>query len=267
MSIAAGPACYNHPMASLEIGFLAFPRITQLDLTGPFEVLSHLPAARLHLVARDRAPVRSESGLLLQPSITLAEAPQLDVLCVPGGTGVNALLEDDALLDWLAAQGARAGWVTSVCTGALALGAAGLLRGYLATTYWLAIDLLPIFGATPISERVVVDRNRVTGGGVTAGIDFGLALAARLGGEEAARRIALGLEYAPAPPFPGSPRSAAPALVAGMVDHRQRPQPGRHRHPQGGLRRAGGEPPQAAARRPGPHQRRRAGLPAAVTPG
>jgi cyclohexyl-isocyanide hydratase len=205
-------------MASLEIGFLAFPRITQLDLTGPLEVLSHLPGARLHVVARDRGPVTSESGLVLLPSTTLAEAPPLDVLCVPGGAGVNGLLEDDAVLDWLAAQGARARWVTSVCTGALALGAAGLLRGYLATTYWMAIDLLPIFGATPIDQRVVIDRNRVTGGGVTAGIDFGLVLAAQLCGEDVARRIALGLEYAPSPPFPGSPRSAAPALVAGMVE-------------------------------------------------
>jgi cyclohexyl-isocyanide hydratase len=205
-------------MPSLEIGFLAFPQLTQLDLTGPFEVLSHLPGARLHVIARDRGPVASEGGLVLLPSTTLAEAPSLDVLCVPGGVGVNALLEDDQVLDWLAAQGQRARFVTSVCTGALALGAAGLLRGYLATTYWLAIDLLPIFGATPISERVVVDRNRVTGGGVTAGIDFGLALAGQLAGEEVARRIALGLEYAPAPPFPGSPRTAAPALVNAMVE-------------------------------------------------
>ncbi len=205
-------------MASLEIGFLAFPRITQLDLTGP---------SRCCRTCRERSSTCSpatgrrcsaESGLVLVPSTTLAEAPPLDVLCVPGGTGVNALLEDDAVLDWLAAQGERARWVTSVCTGALALGAAGLLRGYLATTYWLAIDLLHVFGATPIAERVVIDRNRVTGGGVTAGIDFGLTLAGLLGGEDVARRIALGLEYAPAPPFPGSPRSAAPALVAGMVE-------------------------------------------------
>ena len=111
--------------------------------------------------------------------------------------------------------------MTSVCTGALALGAAGLLRGYLATTHWLSIDLLPVFGATPLAERVVVDRNRVTGGGVTAGIDFGLTLAARLAGDEVARRIALGLEYAPAPPFPGSPRSAAPGLVTGMSEAAQ----------------------------------------------
>jgi cyclohexyl-isocyanide hydratase len=205
-------------MPTLEIGFLAFPRITQLDLTGPLEVLAHLPGARIHVVARDRAPVVAESGLVLLPSTTLHEAPQLDVLCVPGGLGVNAILEDDPVLDWLAAQGARARFVTSICTGALALGAAGLLRGFLATTHWLAIDLLPIFGATPISERVVVDRNRVTGGGVTAGIDFGLTLAAQLAGEETARRIALALEYAPAPLFPGSPRSAAPALVNALVE-------------------------------------------------
>ncbi len=201
-----------------SVGFLLFPRLTQLDLTGPWEVLSRLPGAQLHLLARERGPVSAEGGLTLLPSGTLAEAPALDVLCVPGGVGVNAVLEDDAALDWLASQGERARWVTSVCTGALALGAAGLLRGYLATTHWLSIDLLSIFGATPIAERVVVDRNRVTGGGVTAGIDFGLTLAARLAGDEVARRIALGLEYAPAPPFPGSPRSAAPALVTSMAE-------------------------------------------------
>jgi cyclohexyl-isocyanide hydratase len=205
-------------MPSLQIGFLAFPRLTQLDLTGPHEVLSRLPGAQVHLLARDREPVVAEGGLTFLPTGTLAGSPALDVLCVPGGAGVNALLEDDEVLDWLAAQGGRARWVTSVCTGALALGAAGLLRGYLATTHWSVVDLLSIFGATPLAERVVVDRNRVTGGGVTAGIDFGLTLAAQLAGEEAARRIALGLEYAPAPPFPGSPRSAAPALVTAMAE-------------------------------------------------
>jgi cyclohexyl-isocyanide hydratase len=205
-------------MPSVQIGFLLFPRLTQLDLTGPFEVLSRIPGAQLHLLARNRGPVVAEGGLTLLPTGTLEDAPPLDVVCVPGGAGVNAILEDDAALDWLAAQGGRANWVTSVCTGALALGAAGLLRGYLATTHWLSIDLLPIFGATPLAERVVVDRNRVTGGGVTAGIDFGLTLAARLAGEEVARRIALGLEYAPAPPFAGSPRSAAPGLVTAMAE-------------------------------------------------
>ncbi|HET6440686.1 MAG TPA: DJ-1/PfpI family protein [Anaeromyxobacter sp.] len=205
-------------MASLNVGFLVFPRLTQLDLTGPYEVLSRIPGARLHLLSRDPGPVVAEGGLTLLPTGTLSDAPSLEVICVPGGNGVNVLLEDDAVLDWLAAQGARARFVTSVCTGALVLGAAGLLRGYLATTHWLFIDLLPIFGATPLAERVVLDRNRVTGGGVTAGIDFGLTLAAQLFGEEAARRIALGLEYAPAPPYPGSPRSAAPALVTGMAE-------------------------------------------------
>lgn len=208
-------------MASLHVGFLLFPRLTQLDLTGPWEVLSRVPGAEVHLLARELAPVSAEGGLTILPTGTLADAPPLDVVCVPGGAGVNAVLEDDAALDWLAWQGERARWVTSVCTGALALGAAGLLRGYLATTHWLSIDLLPIFGATPLAERVVVDRNRVTGGGVTAGIDFGLTLAARLAGDEVARRIALGLEYAPAPPFPGSPRSAAPGLVAGMSEAAQ----------------------------------------------
>jgi cyclohexyl-isocyanide hydratase len=208
-------------MATLQVGFLLFPRLTQLDLTGPWEVLSRVPGAELHLLARELAPVRAEGGLTLLPTGTLADAPPLDVVCVPGGAGVNAVLEDDAALDWLAWQGERARWVTSVCTGALALGAAGLLRGYLATTHWLSIDLLPIFGATPLAERVVVDRNRVTGGGVTAGIDFGLTLAARLAGDEVARRIALGLEYAPAPPFPGSPRSATPGLVTGMSEAAQ----------------------------------------------
>ena len=204
-------------MAAIEIGFLAFPRLTQLDLAGPHEVLARLPGARIHLLARTREPVVAEGGLALLPTATLAEAPTLDVLCVPGGPGVDAVLADDLVLDWLAAQAGKARFVTSVCTGALALGAAGLLRGYLATTHWLALDLLTIFGATALAERVVVDRDRVTGGGVTAGIDFGLSLSALLAGEEVARRIALGLEYAPAPPFPGSPRSAAPALVAGMM--------------------------------------------------
>lgn len=202
----------------IQIGFLLFPRLTQLDLTGPHEVLSRLPGAQVHLLARDDRPVVAEGGLTLLPTGTLEGAPQLDVLCVPGGAGVDALLEDDAVLDWLAAQGRGAQWVTSVCTGALALGAAGLLRGHLATTHWLSLDLLPVFGATPIAERVVIDRSRVTGAGVTAGIDFGLALAARLAGDGAARRIALGLEYAPAPPVPGSPRSAAPALVNAMME-------------------------------------------------
>ena len=204
-------------MPSIEIGFLAFPRLTQLDLTGPFEVLSRLPGVRIHVVARDLSPVAAQGGFVLLPSTTLGASPPLDVVCVPGGEGVDALLLDDPVLDWLAAQGARARYLTSVCTGALALGAAGLLRGYLATTHWLALDLLPILRRHPHLGAGGGGSNRVTGGGVTAGIDLGLTLAALLSGEEVARQIALGLEYAPSPPFPGSPRSAEPSLVNAML--------------------------------------------------
>jgi cyclohexyl-isocyanide hydratase len=195
-----------------RIGLVLFPRLTQLDLTGPYEVFGRLPDAKVLLVGGGEA--RSDTGLRLQPDTGYADAPQLDVLCVPGGPGVNAAMEDEALLRFLRAQADRAQWVTSVCTGALVLGAAGLLRGYRATTHWLSLDLLPPFGATPVRERVVVDRNRATGGGVTAGIDFGLQLAAELRGEKVAREIQLLMEYDPAPPFDaGSPRSAGPELV------------------------------------------------------
>ena len=210
--------CYKMGVPTIAIGFLAFPRLTQLDLTGAHEVLCRVPGAQVHLLSRESTPVVAEGGLALLPTFTLDRAPPLDVLCVPGGAGVDALLEDDATLDFIAARGREVSFVTSVCTGALALGAAGLLRGHLATTHWTVLDLLPIFGATPIAERVVVDRNRVTGAGVTAGIDLGLSLAALLAGEDAARRIALALEYAPAPPFPGSPRTASPGLVTGMAE-------------------------------------------------
>jgi cyclohexyl-isocyanide hydratase len=205
-------------LAGMNVGILAFPRMTQLDAAGPFEVLARLPGASVRLVARDLAPVTSDSGLVLQPTVTFAAAAPLDVVCVPGGPGVDALMDDPTTLAFLQAAAREARYVTSVCTGALVLGAAGLLRGYRATTHWLSLELLAELGAIPVRERIVVDRNRITGGGVTAGIDFGLTLAAQLCGEDAARRIALGLEYAPSPPFPGSPRSAAPALVAGMVE-------------------------------------------------
>jgi cyclohexyl-isocyanide hydratase len=208
-------------MPELHVGFLLFPRLTALDLAGPVEVLGQVPGAVLHLLTATPSPVAPERGPALVPTGTLRDAPPLDVLCVPGGQGVNAVLAQDELLDWLAAQGARARLVTSVCTGSLALGAAGLLSGYRATTHWLSLDLLALFGATPVAERVVVDRTRITGGGVTAGIDFALTLAAVLAGEEVARRIALGIEYDPAPPFPGSPRSAPPALVAGVTAARR----------------------------------------------
>jgi cyclohexyl-isocyanide hydratase len=186
-----------------------FPDLTQLDLTGAYEVLARMPNTRVQLVAATLDPVRSEWGLRILPDVTFGDAPALDILCVPGGWGVNEHLEDEELLDFLRAQGEHARYITSVCSGALLLGAAGLLRGYRATTHWLSLDLLPLLGAEAARERVVRDRNRITGAGVSAGIDFGLALAAELFGPAAAQRIQLAIEYAPAPPFDsGSPESA-----------------------------------------------------------
>jgi cyclohexyl-isocyanide hydratase len=197
-----------------HIGMLLYPGLTQLDLTGPFEVLHRVPDATVHLLWKTTAPVRADSGLTITPTTTLAESPPLDVVFVPGGGGQLALMSDREVLDFLAHQGGAARWVTSVCTGALLLGAAGLLDGYEAATHWAFMDLLPLFGARPVCRRVVVDRNRVTGGGVTAGIDFGLTLAAALAGDDTAKAIQLGLEYNPDPPFrAGHPDVADPALV------------------------------------------------------
>ena len=200
--------------APLQIGLLLFPRLTQLDMTGPFEVFARLPNTKVHLVWKSREPVTSDVGLQILPTTTLAECPDLDVVCVPGGPGMNALLEDEEVLAFLRRQGAQARYVTSVCTGALVLGAAGLLKGYKAATHWASMDVLPLLGAEPVHERVVVDRNRITGGGVTAGLDFGLVVVAKLYGERMAQLIQLGEEYDPAPPFnAGSPRSAPPDVV------------------------------------------------------
>jgi cyclohexyl-isocyanide hydratase len=177
-----------------------------------------MPDTRVHLVAASREPVRSEWGLVIVPDATFDDAPPLDVLCVPGGWSVNACLTDETLLAFLRARGERARYVTSVCSGALLLGAAGLLRGYRATTHWLSLDLLRLFGAEPVEARVVRDRNRVTGAGVTAGMDFGLALAAELFDASVAQRIQLAIEYDPAPPFDsGSPRAAPPDVRAAVA--------------------------------------------------
>jgi cyclohexyl-isocyanide hydratase len=187
-----------------------FPGLTQLDLTGAYEVLARMPDTRVHLVASTLDPVRSEWGLRILPDTTFRDAPMLDVLCVPGGWGVNDRLDDEELLDFLRACAEHARYITSVCSGALLLGAAGLLRGYRATTHWLSLDLLRLLGAEVVSQRVVRDRNRITGAGVTAGIDFGLALASELFGPSIAQRIQLALEYSPAPPFDsGSPDTAS----------------------------------------------------------
>lgn len=200
--------------APFRIGFLLFPNITQLDLTGPYEVLSQIPGAQMFLVWKTREPVRAGSGLTILPNVTIAECPQLDLICIPGGTGMNPLLTDTETLAFVRRQAAAARYVTSVCTGALVLGAAGLLRGRRATTHWMSMDFLEAFGAIPEHKRVVVDGNIITGGGVTAGIDFGLRVAAEVAGEATAREIQLSIEYDPNPPFnSGHPRTADSGLV------------------------------------------------------
>ncbi len=198
-----------------EIGLLVFPRLRQLDLKGPYEVFDGWPEARVHLVWKSRESVTSSTGLALTPTTTFAQCPQLDVICVPGGAGVNALMRDEETLSFVRAQAKGARFVTSVCTGALVLGAAGLLRGRRATTHWASHDLLAAFGADAVDARVVRDGELLTGGGVTAGIDFALTLVAELAGRDVAEAIQLHLEYAPEPPFAaGSPETARPEIVA-----------------------------------------------------
>jgi cyclohexyl-isocyanide hydratase len=198
----------------LSVGMVMFPRLTLLDLVGPHEVFTRMPRARVHLVAHSLDPIRSDAGVAIMPSVTFEDCPPLNVLFVPGGAGQFEMMEDARLMAFLRERGATASWVTSVCTGSLLLGAAGLLRGYHATCHWLSLALLEPLGAIPVSERVVEDRNRMTGAGVSAGIDLGLTLAARLCGDETAQAIQLSIEYDPQPPFQcGSPRVADPALV------------------------------------------------------
>lgn len=210
-------------METIRIGMLVFPAMTQLDLTGPYEVFCRIPGARVSVVGRTIEPMRSEHGLVFVPDTDYASAPRFDVLVVPGGSGVDALMEDEATLAFLAEQARTARYVTSVCTGALVLGAAGLLEGRRATTHWLSLPTLADFGAIPVDDaRIVIDGKVITGGGVTAGIDFALHLARELVGEEAARAIQLMIEYAPAPPFDsGTPTRADPATVERVRAERQ----------------------------------------------
>ncbi len=203
----------------LEIGLLLFPDLTQLDLTGPVQVFSSAPGVTVHLLWKRIEPVRSDGPVVLTPTTTFADCPQLDVICVPGGYGTDALMSDDEVLDFLRRQARDAAYVTSVCTGSLVLGAAGLLEGYRAATHWSAREALPYFGAILSKERVCIDRNRVTGGGITAGIDFALTLVSLLIDRPTAERIQLRLEYNPAPPFDsGSPETAPPEVLASMLD-------------------------------------------------
>ena len=199
----------------LSIAFLLYPNVTQLDFAGPAQVLSRLGNATLHYVASSREPVATDSGFSVVPTAIFAEVTQADILCVPGGVGCIEAMENAETLAWVRGVGQGARWVTSVCTGSLVLGAAGLLDGYRAASHWAWREHLSLFGAEPAAERVVFDRNRVTGGGVTAGIDFALALTAAIRGEPHARLVQLALEYDPAPPFDsGSPERAGPELVA-----------------------------------------------------
>ena len=201
----------------MRSGMLVFPNLTQLDLTGPYEVLARLPGAQTRLLWKSLDPVRSEHGLTILPDTTFADCPPLDLVLVPGGAGINPLLEDHEVLAFLRRAAAGARYVVGVCTGSLVLGAAGLLRGRRAGTHWMSRDLLRAFGAEPVAERVVADGNVFTGGGVTAGIDVALAVAAEIAGQAAAEAIQLAIEYDPAPPFAaGSPERADPALVAAV---------------------------------------------------
>jgi cyclohexyl-isocyanide hydratase len=198
----------------LLIGSLMFDGMDQIDLTGPFEVLSRVPNSTYQTYAKTVSPVRDLHGLRLIPDATLGEAPALDVLHVPGGFGQEALMEDQEVIAWIQKQAAGALYIFSVCTGALLCGAAGLLKGRRATTHWSCLQLLPLFGAIPVNERVVMDANYVFAAGVTAGIDGALRLAAELRGDEAAQAIQLDMVYAPEPPFnSGTPESAPPSIV------------------------------------------------------
>lgn len=203
--------------ATFEIGFLLFPRLTQLDLTGPWEVFSNMPNTKTRLVWKDKNPVVAAKGMTIAPDTSFAECPQLDLLCIPGGPGMNPLLTDAEVLNFIRAQAQGTRYVTSVCTGSLVLGAAGLLRGKRAACHWMSRDMLASFGATAVDSRVVIDGNIITGGGITAGIDFALTVAAELHGETVAQAMQLQIEYAPEPPFNAGTPTQAPQHVVDML--------------------------------------------------
>jgi len=206
----AGPS----PDSSLSIGFIIYPRMDQIDFTGPFEVLSRVPNATIHVLGRERGPIRDFNGLILTAEEPLADAPPLDVLVVPGGPGQQELMEDEAVLSFIRDREARARYVFSVCTGALICGAAGLLKGVRTTTHWASFEFLKYFGAIPVNERVVIDGKHISAAGVTAGIDGALNLASLLRGDRVAQEIQLEIEYAPEPPFQsGTPATAPPAVL------------------------------------------------------
>lgn len=217
----------------INVAMVMFPGFTLLDLVGPQTTLSF--HTKVHLVAETMDPVTSDNGAQLLPTCTFATCPtDIDVLFVPGGFGTADAMEHDATISFLRDRGATARFVASVCTGSLIQAAAGLLDGYEATTYWAHLDILKILGAKPVHQRVVIDRNRISGGGVTAGIDFGLSLLAALRGDETAQVMQLLMEYDPAPPFNcGSPASAGSALTvlatAALGDAIEKPRAAAHR--------------------------------------
>ncbi|MEA3046336.1 MAG: cyclohexyl-isocyanide hydratase, partial [Sphingomonadales bacterium] len=215
-------------MEPISVACLVYPHVTQLDFTGPAQFLSRLGRTKVDYVWKSRDPVPTDAGFSVLPTATFDEVTRADIICVPGGIACIEMMEDDEVLGWVRAVGESAQWVTSVCTGSLILGAAGLLDGSRAACHWAWRDHLRLFGAEPVAERVVFDRNRVTGGGVTAGIDFALALTAAIRGEDHARLIQLALEYDPAPPFDsGSPERAGAELMASYRERMESLAPGR----------------------------------------
>jgi cyclohexyl-isocyanide hydratase len=200
-------------MTSFDIGFVIFPQLTQLDFTGPLQVLNRLPESKTHIVAKSLDPVPSDCGLSLLPSTTFRDCPQLDLICVPGGSGVVQAMSDRETVAFVGRQSRGARYIASVCTGAFVLGMAGILRGRVATTHWAYTDLLPRVGATFEKSRVVWDGNVVTAGGVTSGIDFALQIVARIAGDDVAQSIQLGIEYDPAPPFQSGHPDRAPEAI------------------------------------------------------
>lgn len=210
-------------MSNFKLGFVIFPDLTQLDLAGPLQVLARLPDSTTFIVAKSISPVPSDCGLSLLPTHTFANCPALDLICIPGGVrGVIGAIGDRETIDFVRRQASTAKYVTSVCTGAFVLGVAGLLKGRRATTHWAYTELLPLVGATYEKARIVQDGNLFTAGGVTAGVDFGLSIAAEIAGDTVARTIQLGIEYDPAPPFDsGHPDRAPEAIKAALVNRYQ----------------------------------------------
>lgn len=205
-------------MSLFNVGFVIFPELTQLDFTGPQQVLARLPQSGMYIVAKSTAPVPSDSGLSLVPTHTFENCPRLDLICVPGGlAGVINAINDRDTIDFVRGQAGTAKYVTSVCTGAFVLAVAGLLRGRHAATHWAFAELLPLVGAIHEKARIVKDGNVTTAGGVTSGIDFGLSMVAEIAGETVAQAIQLSLEYDPNPPYRSGHPDRAPDAVKASV--------------------------------------------------